>query len=93
MNPASNEVKERRVDDPWRAEVTERMDSLDTQLAAVKKNTDEIVEFFEAGKGFFSVVRVVGTVAKWVTTVAAALVVMWALAKYGVSSAIEDMRK
>ena len=61
--------------------------------AATRKNTDEIVEFFEAGKGFFSVVRVVGTVAKWVTTVAAALVVMWALAKYGVSSAIEDMRK
>lgn len=91
---------ERRKDDPWRHQVTERMDGFDKRLAenttltaAIKSNTDEIVRFFEAGKGFFQVVRVVGTIAKWVTTVAAAFVVIWALAKYGVSNAIEDMKK
>lgn len=84
---------ERRADDPWRHSVTERIDAIDEQIAAIRKNTDEIVEFFQNGKGFFRVVKWVGLCAKWLTTVAAGLVLLWALAKFGVSSAIEDMRK
>lgn len=98
---------DRRSNDIWRSEVTERMDTFDRRLAEntektdagllltkeIKANTDDIVAFFEAGKGFFQVVRIVGTIAKWVTTVAAAAVVIWALTKYGISSAIEDLKK
>ena len=90
---------ERRVDDTWRREVNARMDVLESQLAAntmltqrVAANTDEIVQFFEAGKGFFRVVRWTGTAAKWVSSVAAAAVIVWALVKFGVSEAVHDVR-
>lgn len=90
---------ERRRDDPWRHSVTERMDGFDRRLAentaltaAVKTNTDDIVAFFEAGRGFFQVVRVVGTVAKWVTTVSAAIVVFWFVFKMGVSDIIAGIK-
>lgn len=76
---------EPRKDDPWRHQVTERIDAIDGQIAVIRKNTEQIVAFFEAGKGFFQVVRLVGIVAKWVTTVAAAIVVFWFVFKMGVS--------
>lgn len=98
---------DRRRDDPWRGEVTARMDTFEQKLAEntekadvnleltkeIKANTDDIVAFFEAGKGFFQVVRVVGTVAKWVTTVAAAFVVMWFVFKVGVNDAITAIKE
>lgn len=91
---------ERRRDDPWRHSVTERMDGFDRRLAentvltaAIKTNTDDIVAFFEAGRGFFQVVRIVGTVAKWVTTVAAAFVVFWFIFKHGVADVISAIRE
>lgn len=83
---------ERRRDDPWRHTVTERMDGMDRQIAVIRRNTDDIVAFFEAGRGFFQVVRIVGTVAKWVTTVAAALVVVWFVFKVGVNDAITAIK-
>lgn len=90
---------ERRKDDPWRHQVTERMDGFDKRLAenttltaAIKSNTDEIVRFFEAGKGFFSVVRGVGIFAKWVTTIGAAIVIFWLVFKYGVTEIIESVK-
>lgn len=89
---------ERRKDDPWRHSVTERMDAFDRRLAenttltaAIKTNTDEIVRFFEAGKGFFQVVRAVGMVAKWVTTFGAALIIVWLVFKYGVTEVIDNV--
>lgn len=90
---------ERREDDPWRHAVTVRMDGFDGRLAentalthAIKKNTDEIVAFFEAGKGFFQVVRGVGIFAKWVTTIGAAIVIFWLVFKYGVTEIIENVK-
>lgn len=90
---------ERRKDDPWRHAITERMDAFDRTMAEntaitklIKANTEEIVAFFEAGKGFFQVVRFVGTVAKWVTTVAAALVVFWFVFRHGVTDIFEAIR-
>lgn len=71
----------------WRVETLYRIDALEAAVAkntalteAVKKNTDDIVAFFEAGKGTFKVLKAVGVAAKWVTTVTvacAALYVMW----------------
>lgn len=83
---------ERRKDDPWRHSVTERIDAIDSQIAVIRKNTEEIVEFFEAGKGFFSVVRGVGVIAKWVTTIAAAVVVFWFVFRHGVTDIVETLR-
>lgn len=75
------------------------MDGFDKRLAentaltaAIKTNTDEIVAFFEAGKGFFQVVRGVGIVAKWVTTIGAAIVVFWFVFKYGVTEIIDGIK-
>lgn len=90
---------ERREDDPWRHSVTERMDGFDRRLAentaltaAIKTNTDEIVAFFEAGKGFFQVVRGVGIVAKWVTTIGGAVVILWLMFKYGVTEILDSVK-
>lgn len=46
-------------------------------IEKIQKNTDEIVEFFTAGKGFFTVAKYVGVIAKWVTTIAAAGALLW----------------
>ena len=87
----------RRHDDPWRADITQRMDFMTLQHGQLKKavedntvitkeiqvNTKDIVEFFEAGKGFFTMASYVGVVAKWITAVGAAIVVVWAAAKWG----------
>lgn len=82
---------ERCKDDPWRHQVTERIDAIDGQIAVIRKNTEEIVAFFEAGKGFFQVVRVVGTIAKWITTIGGAVVVLWLVFKYGVTEIIDTV--
>lgn len=82
---------ERRKKDPWRAEVTERMDSLDRQIAAVKANTEEIVEAFNAVQGFFSVMRVVGGAARWLAIIAAAAGIAWAVAKFGMRELLIDI--
>jgi len=63
-----------------------------TVIQAVKANTDEIVEFFQAGKGFFIVVRSVGTIAKWIAYIAAAFGIAWGMAKFGVSQVIADLK-
>ena len=47
----------------------------------VSKNTDDIVAFFEAGRGTFKVLKVVGVMAKWLTTVAAAMALLWLMIK------------
>lgn len=67
-----------------------RMDAMDAKIEAIHKNTDEIVEFFKSGKGFFRVVRGVGFIAKWIATVAAGVLVLWALAKLGVAHILDD---
>lgn len=89
---------ERRANDPWRATVTARIDALEHRLAentelthAIKENTEQIVRFFEAGKGFFQVVRGVGNAARVVAYIAAAAGITWAVAKFGVAQILDDI--
>ncbi len=89
---------ERRKDDPWRHGVTERMDGFDKRLAenttltqAIKANTDEIVEFFQAGKGFFAVVRGVGAVARWLAIIAGACGIAYGIVEFGIGQILADM--
>lgn len=96
----------RRRDDPRWAQIHERMESFDkamrdqaealkantTLTQEVKKNTEQIVDFFNAGRGFFTVVRFLGFVAVWITKVAAAAGIVWVLWKYGVSAALDEIR-
>lgn len=74
----------------WRELTTARLDSLETAVtkntgitAEIKKNTDDIVEFFEAGKGFFKVASYIGKIAKWVAAVAAAIGAIYAAMHIG----------
>lgn len=92
----SNSI-DRRASDPWRADITQRMQAMETAhqemkvnleantrvTQAVKANTDEIVEFFASAKGAFTVLGWLGKVAKWVTAIAAAAGAVWALTKVG----------
>ena len=80
----------RRADDPWRADITQRMNVLETTLAQntattneIKSNTDEIVQFFKAGKGFFTMMGYFGKVLKWCGAVAAAVTAVWAAREIG----------
>lgn len=89
---------ERRINDPWRAQVASRIDALESRLAentalthAIKQNTDEIVEFFQSGKGFFRVVRGVGTAARVVGYIAGAAGILWAVTKFGIGQLLADM--
>lgn len=89
---------DRRADDGWRHEVTARMDNFERRLAentavthAIKSNTDEIIEFFQAGKGFFVVVRSVGALARWVAIIAAAAGIAYAVVKFGIGQILADM--
>lgn len=82
---------DRRIDDPWRAQVTARLDSFDEQIAAVKANTDEIVEAFQAVQGFFTVMRVIGGAARWLAIIAAAAGIAWAVAKFGMRELLIDI--
>lgn len=89
---------ERRINCPWRAQVASRIDALESRLAentalthAIKQNTDEIVEFFQSGKGFFRVVRGVGTAARVVGYIAGAAGILWAVTKFGIGQLLADM--
>ena len=50
-------------------------------VAAINHKTDAIIEFFEAGQGAFRFLKLIGTIAKWFTTVAAALALFWLIIK------------
>ena len=54
---------------------------LKEQLDQIKKNTDDIVAFFVAGQGAFKFIKLIGTIAKWITSVGAAIALLWLLAK------------
>lgn len=89
---------DRRRDDPWRHTVTERMDAFDRRLAentsltaAIKANTDEIVAFFQAGKGFFTIVRGVGAIARWLAIIAAACGIAYGIVKFGIGQILSDL--
>jgi hypothetical protein len=87
----------RRADDPWRADITQSIDLLKSQHNEIRKavdentiitntikaNTDEIIEFFKAGKGFFKIAGYAGTIAKWLGAVAAAVTAIWAATHLG----------
>lgn len=49
----------------------------------IKKNTDDIVEFFETGRGTLKFLKYVGAVAKWISAVAAAVAITWLMWKGG----------
>lgn len=101
----ANGHEQRRKDDVRIDALTARMDSLDkrieentaitqhnsTVIEAIKTNTDEIVEFFQAGKGFFTVVRAVGSVARWVAIIAAAFGIAYGIVKFGIGQLLADL--
>lgn len=88
---------ERRRDDNRWQEITQDISTLKAQHGEIrkavdentvitndiKKNTEEIIEFFKAGKGFFKIAGYAGTVAKWVTAIAAAIAGVWAATHLG----------
>lgn len=89
MSPAA---EQRKHDDTaeWRTNTIARIDAIEhavrynTQMTSeIKKNTDDIVEFFEAGRGTFRVLKVIGVIAKWITTVAAAVALAFVAWKGG----------
>lgn len=49
--------------------IFEKLDSIESDI----RSTKEIVEIWNSTKGFLSTVQVIGTLAKWVVTVGAAL--------------------
>lgn len=83
---------ERRRDDRRWYEITQSIDLLKTQHGEIrsavdqntvitneiKTNTDEIITFFKAAKGFFIMAGYFGKVAKWFGAVAAAVTAVWA---------------
>ena len=73
----------RRKDDPWREEMTARVSRVEELAEHTKQDTGEIIEFFEAAKGAFTVLGWLGKIAKWVTAISAAAAVVWALVKTG----------
>lgn len=82
----------RRAEDPWRHDISQSINLLKSQHSEIrtavdhnttitneiKANTDEIIDFFKAGKGFFRAMGYVGSVAKWLGAVAAAVTAVWA---------------
>lgn len=93
-----DQIVERRVNDPWRAQVAARIDALEQRLAentehlhAIKANTEEIVQFFQSGKGFFRVVRGVGAAARVVAYIAAAAGIAYGVVKFGVGQILADI--
>ena len=53
------------------------------KIEKIERNTNEIVAFFEAGKGTFKALKFIGIVAKWITSVAAAVAVAFLIWKSG----------
>ena len=82
---------DRRRDDKRWYEITQSIDLLQiqhTEIRAavdqntvitndIKNNTEEIIEFFKAGKGFFTSIGYIAKFAKWLTAIAAAVGVAW----------------
>lgn len=65
------------------AKMLKSLEENTTATNTIAVNTAAIVEFFEAGKGFFRVAGFIGKAAKWITTVAAAGIIVWAAIKLG----------
>lgn len=65
------------------AEIRKAVDENTAITSEIKANTDEIIEFFKAGKGFFKIAGYAGTVAKWLGAVAAAVTAIWAATHLG----------
>ena len=100
-----SDVVDRRANDPWRAQVSSRIDDLEKNLSEtmrvthennvlileIKGSTDEIVQFFESGRGFFRVVRGVGTAARVVGYIAGAAGILWVVTKFGIGQLLADM--
>ena len=90
-------VEKRRVEDPWRIDITNRMVKMEAQHTDLKQavqvntdicktveaNTGEIIEFFKAGKGFFKMVGYIGVVAKWTSAIVAAGLALWGATHLG----------
>lgn len=88
---------ERRYDDPWRTDITKRMVNMEAQHIELKKsvlenteitksistNTDEIIQFFKAGKGFFTFMGYFGKIAKWTSIIIAAVFAVLGVSQIG----------
>ena len=87
----SEDRDEWRAKDPWRGDILRRMEVMEGQHTSlriaveantalttdIKKNTDDIVSFFDAARGTFKFFGVVSVCAKWITTVGAAMAAVW----------------
>lgn len=81
------------MDNQWRTDIAKRIQEIEMQHTGlrraiddntamtvdIKKNTDDIVIFFQDAKGTFKALKVVGAIAKWFTAIAGAvaLVFVW----------------
>ena len=88
----------RRGDDPRWERMAGRMDEFERALRAntdltmqVKKNTDDIIVLFGYGRGFLRTLAMFGGVAKWIAKIGAALLILWAVFRYGVAEALKDI--
>lgn len=96
---------ERRVDARRFAALERRLEDLDAMVnataaevkantaltQAIKANTDEIVELFQAAKGIVRIGGAVGSAAQWVAKVVAVGVILWAVFRFGVSEALKQL--
>lgn len=74
---------DRRKTDPWREDITQRMFRVEELAAHTKKDTGEIIEFFNSAKGAIEVMGWFGKVAKWIAAISVAAGIIWALIKTG----------
>jgi hypothetical protein len=85
------------MDDKWRTDIAKRIQEMEAQHTGlkraiddntamtvdIKKNTDDIVEFFLAAQGTFKALRVIGSIAKWFTAIAGAVAIVFVWWKGG----------
>lgn len=98
-NNEHSEATDRAATGVWREAVRVEIADLDRRLAEntaltheIAASVKEIVEFFEAGRGFFTVMRAIGGVARWLAIIAAAAGLAWGIAKFGLAQLIADMK-
>jgi hypothetical protein len=85
------------MDDQWYKDITKRVSDMEVQHSGlkraiedntamtvdIKRNTDDIVVFFQDAKGTFKALQAIGNIAKWCTAVAGAVALFWLALKSG----------
>lgn len=66
------------------------MEELKIALADANTQTKEIIEIYRGMKLLILILSMIGTVAKWISSVAAVLAILWGLWQFGVITAIAN---